>query len=294
LLWGSGDLLGRLDNWVQDREFNARLPAREREAIARNRDLKGLYEGSTAVVIGNGPSLKEDPLLFAPNVRTFVCNAFWKHPLATSLDPDVYVVTHGSLFNHSEGSREFLVESSRVCPGSLFFVPSSGLEFARECLRGPQIAAIAQNGYMPTWKVGTLDLTRVVPFVPTVVQTAVIIALYLGCAEIVLLGCDHNWLDDFGHDDHFYAGETAGTDALPAEELPIRSHYSRMLGYVSAVWESYRQLEAIATRNGARIRNATPGSRLDLFAPPRVEFRLDTRKLQPEIEERSGRGAGPT
>jgi len=103
-------------------------------------------------------------------------------------------------------------------------------------------------------------------------------AIYMGFGEIVLLGCDHDWILHLDESRHFYDEKQHALN---------RNGYSEWFGarlddyckdYVN-LWAQYRTLGKLAADRGVRILNATNGGLLDVF--PRVQLQnvLGVRKV---------------
>lgn len=265
--------LASWERTIRNVEFERRL-ARERERLDRNVELRNRHAGGRVFVIGNGPSLRTQDLGALTDRTTFVVNAFHKHPIVQFWQPTYYFATDGNLLDTSEGSREFLHEMARAGgEHSRFFFPIEKRALVEESgqFRRQQTYYLALNGYLPEESRWRIDLTGVIPSSPTVVQNAMIAALYMGASEIVLLGCDHDWLDDFGNSGHFYGDERTAQHLPPNAEALANSDYEYMVEYVGLLFSAYRKIQQAAQDRGCRIINATPGGRLDLFERGRYE-----------------------
>jgi hypothetical protein len=106
------------------------------------------------------------------------------------------------------------------------------------------------------------DLTQPMPPAQSVPIMAIMVAFYLGCREVYLLGCDHSWLDHYGESHHFYAERQAAWVAWGGEAW---SSYGEELHSIHELWTQYEKLRAHAERTGRHIYNATSGGRLDVF-----------------------------
>lgn len=244
-------------------EFERRISDERRQLLLRNRDLRGIHAGERAFVIGNGPSLKGQDLAPLGDERTFAVNAFYRHPILDVWHPTYYAVTDGQLFVDDAGAAAFFDELRPLT--STFFAPIEYVDVIDELGYLPSNTHyLAQNGFLASTPLREVDLTRVIPSANTVVQTAIMIAIYMGFREIVLLGCDHNWLDDPQSAGHFYRGKTA-EHLADNQENALLSDYYALLTYVRNMWRGYRHLQAVTERAGVRIVNATDGGRLDVF-----------------------------
>ena len=112
------------------------------------------------------------------------------------------------------------------------------------------------------------------PFEPrTVLYVAIQAAAYMGCSEIVLLGCDHDYLADMTRvtNHHFYREEDGVSDVehLSAftTERWFEEYYFR--------WRQYRLMRQALAARGVTIINATAGGMLDVFSRANLAELLD-------------------
>jgi hypothetical protein len=107
------------------------------------------------------------------------------------------------------------------------------------------------------------------PFRPnTVVYMGIQLGWFMGCKEIYLLGCDHDYLNEVTRiNNHFYQ-ENKGNDrdSLHLAELDTEKWFHKYYGR----WRDFRLMKTFLNQNGVEILNATPGGMLDVF--PRVNF----------------------
>jgi hypothetical protein len=106
------------------------------------------------------------------------------------------------------------------------------------------------------------DLTRVTPGMQTVVQLAIMTAIYMGCSEIYLLGLDHDWLSRTGEQLNFYSDPNA--TGQPTQDAGSWTYRTLMEALV-VMWQLYERLGKLADREGIKIINATRGGFLDVF-----------------------------
>jgi hypothetical protein len=260
--------LNAIASAVRRKEFNERV-SRHSPQLQRNAVFQDRFSGRRVFVLGNGPSLKVQDITWLRDEHVMVCNAFFRHPEAQRLRPDFYFVTDGLLFRNVDSNSSFWRSVCDVVgqEGTLF-VPVDYMSEAEELL-SIEPHYVALNGFLSDSDVNDVDLTKVIPSPATVVQTAIISAIYMGFTEIVLLGCDHDWLDDFGTDHHFYEGKTA-SHIPDVKDIPTRAQYAKMLEYVLNLFKGYDKLQALAESRSIMIVNATAGGQLDVF--PRVSL----------------------
>jgi hypothetical protein len=107
--------------------------------------------------------------------------------------------------------------------------------------------------------------------VESVPVMTLMIALYMGFKEIVLLGIDH---DHFKTGHYVYAFDPQvqkGKDVTVKDsgEVAISRHDD--FQSLARLWRQYRVLREIAQANGVSILNASPSSELDEFARARLD-----------------------
>jgi hypothetical protein len=114
------------------------------------------------------------------------------------------------------------------------------------------------------------DIASAIPGVQSVSILCLMVAMYLGCRRIYLLGVDH---------DHFRTGEyryfyeptvLRGKDANVQPDGKVVTSRHDEFQALAALWRQYRVMREIGERNGVEIFNATAGGELDEF--PRVRF----------------------
>jgi hypothetical protein len=106
------------------------------------------------------------------------------------------------------------------------------------------------------------------PFgIRTVIFQAVQLAYHLGFNEIILLGCDHDYLLDLTkiESQHFYPEKEGFSDK---ETFNLNLEQWFYTYYI--LWKEYRFIRTYMNEQNVQIFNATNGGMLDVF--PRVKF----------------------
>lgn len=108
------------------------------------------------------------------------------------------------------------------------------------------------------------------PFKPrTVIYTAIQLAYFLGFNEIVLVGCDHDYLNDINRveNHHFYEESKGVSDK---EHLGLFDRERWFFEYYSR-WRDFRLMRTFLMSKGVRVFNATEGGMLDVFERRNLE-----------------------
>jgi hypothetical protein len=259
-------------SWTRKLDYRTTSEAIYREAqalLSRNEIFRGRHAGRPAFVIGNGPSINEQDLRPLGQEITFVSNAFCLHPVVEEWQPTYYFLTDPVYY---DGSETWLAHFRAIQERSLsstFFVPFTAREYIERerLLPAEQTYYVALAGNLahdPDWQP---DFTRVQPDVRTVVQLAIMGAMFMGCSPIYLLGLDHDWLAHQGQYYTFYTAQTAEKHEW---------NYGDLMEAVLIMWRGYESIRRVAEARGIRIFNATRGGFLDVFERADYEAVLAT------------------
>jgi hypothetical protein len=237
-----------------------RLTAAEAAILARNARFRNMYAGRRCFVIGNGPSLGKQDLTPLGNEITIVMNAFSRHPIIEKWKPTFFCMAdpaenikrvglspfldriEAQAYFFQIGVKEIFDGHRFVAPGTVFYfkMGSAPLNYWMSAKRG-------------------IDFTRTIPRCLTTAHIALMLAVYLGCSPIYLLGLDHDWLaHSVGR--HFYP---------ESDDLTKLSYKQKVQGTLDA-WELYEWIQVVAKKQGITIHNTTAGGFLDVF--PRIEY----------------------
>jgi len=249
--------------------------SRARETLRRNREIRGRHAGRRCVVIANGPSLAGENLASLAREVTITVNAFWRHPASAAWSPTYHCLQSPAFFDGSGASLRFWRDARARMPGTKFALPLWALPAVeRDSLVPVEGAYFArfQPRAVPGLR-GSPDFERAIPVTYMVSQFAILLALYLGCDPVFLLGFDHDWLAR-GEYRNFHAESTL--EGHPTDRKPsVREWgYRRMLLRDLRAWGLYEAIGAWARRKGRNIVNLTPGGCLDVFRAATEEERL--------------------
>ncbi len=246
------------------------LSQAERRVLSANASLCDAYLGRRCFIVGNGPSLNQQDLHPLGREVTIVMNHFFEHPILDEWQPTFYCVADPP---HYYTQREIcLMKSgiSRVSP-QRFFIPLSMMEMVREHELFPwsKTSFVAPSGGLKAWQHGRQlwDLTHRLPGVRTTAHLCLMVAIFVGCSPIYLIGLDHDWLAHRSPQRHFYP--SSAEDIGGPEDLAMYP-YRQMVEGTLKTWKTYQALHEAADQRGIEIFNATAGGFLDVF--PRVDY----------------------
>jgi hypothetical protein len=248
-----------------------KLVRKHRELLLPNEELRGRHAGRRCFVIANGPSLARQDLAPLAGELTIVANGFWNHPIVERWNPTYYCLVDPVFFDGTPAMARFFEELRTRCPRSTLIVPLAGKDLVGDGhAAGSSVRFVAPNGYLVEQLCGMPDLTRVIPNMFSVSALQLMVAMYLGCSPIYLMGFDHDWLATRGDLGHFFQGPTVKDHATAAPGAGFARNYRTLMEGQLSLWKRYEQLGAIAERAGLRILNATDGGYLDVF--PRAAY----------------------
>ena len=122
-----------------------------------------------------------------------------------------------------------------------------------------------------------IDFANPVPNYPTVVDHAILLAVYMGFSNIYLLGCDCSGIVNIAMNKMKQAQESLYSFEMTENAAKRLERYSQQrsmfdeLTSQAAMFKSYEALDLYCRRNGARLMNATEGGLLDCIERVHLE-----------------------
>ena len=273
----------RSEAWSKDLDLDIsgkRILRKYGSVLQRNAVFRDCHKGRRCFVIGNGPSLKKQDISPLANELTFVTNNFYFHPIISDTwQPTYYFLSDPQYFDGYVKLSEFEDMTARIRTAK-FFVPHYAVDFLEDTKALPRdrtFYVAAAGGIGEKWE-RRPDFTTVTPGMQTVVQLAIMAAMYMGCSPIYLLGLDHDWLSHGGEDLHFYSEQDA--DSQPDGHVGDWT-YLTLMDAMSTMWHHYGMLLRVARAEGIEIVNCTRGGFLDVFKRGNYE---DVVANQPDLD----------
>lgn len=251
-----------------------------RNVLAANASLKNRHRGQRCFILGNGPSAKQLDLTSLQGETVFsVSNGYLHHGYAT-LAPAYHCVpqiTYGKMTE--EDVLAWFQEMHRSIGDAELFLNETEAAFVKKhgLFLGRRVHYLAlQQSFDEMKDRHIIDISRPVPRVESVPVMVLMIALYMGFEEIILLGIDH---DHFKTGRYIYAFDPQtqkGKDFSVNSDGEVITNRHDDFQSLARLWRQYRVLREISIKNGRTILNANPSSELDEF--PKVTLQSVLKK----------------
>ncbi|MFW6145873.1 MAG: hypothetical protein ACOC7R_00910 [Planctomycetota bacterium] len=254
------------------------LPA---DVIARNAELTGRHAGRRCFILATGPSIRTQDLSPLADELCIAVSHFFLHPDIRRIRPAYHVLApYHPPFDFDALDTVFDGFDAHYDDKVCFIFGHRPYEYSvwdylRQYPRrrrahqyfidyGRSEQLLDANHTRPAvW-----DLTAR-PFEPrTVLYVAIQAAASMGCREIVLLGCDHDYLADMTRvtNHHFYREEDGVSDVEHLSGFTTERWFEEY----HFRWRQYRLMRRALAARGITITNATVGGMLDVF--PRADL----------------------
>ncbi|HEY8746507.1 MAG TPA: N-acetylneuraminate synthase family protein [Tepidisphaeraceae bacterium] len=248
--------------------------------LAANQDIYDRHAGQRCFILATGPSIKTQPLHLLAGETCISVSNFFVHPDYNLIRPKYHCVAPFHSPITEDAWQGWLGEmSSRTGDAELFFgLQDLERNAGKGWFEGRTVRHLQFGGALSQLEAQGVDLTRAMPAPQSVTIMALYASIYMGFKEIVLLGCDHDWIQHLDVSRHFYSEQ---------EHALNRDGYSEWFGarvdeyckdYVN-LWAQYRAIASVAGPRGVRIINATKGGLLDVFPRQALETLVAQRKV---------------
>lgn len=246
--------------------------------------LSDRFRNQRCFILGNGPSLNQTDLSRLENEIVLTSNRFYLHFPNIAWRPTCHACIDAAVL---PDIAEELTRESRDNPDTLFFFPRflgddqlARVRWSTPTLIPPasNIAYFQERSASSPEQVCSPALKHFLHRVPTVTGTLLQLALLGGASSIYLLGCDTDYAPMPGAR-RIPSGHDTGTTRWQTLDGDDPNHFHPDYFGPGRIWREprpermlafYEALRKQIDPQGARIFNATPGGRLDVY--PRVAF----------------------
>lgn len=255
------------------------------EDIAKNRKFKDIHKGERCFILGNGPSLNELKFSDLKSEYVFTVNQLARRPDYCQLNANYHIWSDFNFFKVDPDRAEDLelvntmiaVNTGDNHPECFFPVD------VKPVLEELGVANKVNANY---FKIHTklyegfhekTDFTRLLPGLSTVVQYAILLAVYMGFSEIILLGVDttqimvqiKSYLKCNDQSDYMY---TLTDNEKKRMERQLES--TSLEEYARSYWHllfSYRVLYEYCRDKNVKLINCSSVTTIDSIPRGRVE-----------------------
>lgn len=250
--------------------------------VKKNSKLKNKHHNKRCFILATGPSVNKQNLAGLENELCIAVSHFYLHPQISTIKPNYHVIAP----NHEPFNFELIQSyldglNKYYDQDTIYFFGYRPYQYSiLDFLNTFPEYQDNKNLYFLNYhnspilqddnydQVALWDITRQLFAIRTVVYSAIQIAMYMGCKEIYLIGCDHDYLNDTSRmsNNHFYQDDNniSYLEHLSqfTTEKWFEEYYFR--------WQQYRLMLQYARSQKCQIFNATMGGMLDVF--PRVNL----------------------
>ena len=252
---------------------------------AGNVKFKNRHRGQRCFIVCSGPSVKKQNLLPLKNELTFFVSTGFLHPEYSAIRP-AYHCTPGDP-NHTPRVIDWYKRLDRSIGDAELFVIGTDEPFIRRNGLFP-VRPVNYVDVSGTWdpeQTEIYDLAARVPEIQSVAVMAIMIAMYMGCSTIVLLGVDVDevWTREYKH---YYDDEIFRNNEAVTENGSVTTPTVELLAIYHRLWQQFTHLKRIADTNHVEILNATAGGMLDVYPRTKLDDVLNRTALRFGTEAR--------
>lgn len=239
----------------------------DRQILDRNRELFGCHAGQRCFILGNGPSLRKEDVDLLSDEICITVNQGHRFTERAGLQPRYHAVVD-PIHTSDEYNHLFdeWVALGRNCGTTLLLSTQLADRFAA-LGHFPKHYAVKQY-LISTYfdrrdRLVPIELHYVQPGYVSVIHFCIVAALYMGFAEICLLGCDMDFFIEpeapFAHSyDEASVSPKSSTDLFGWDQVDL-------MAWAIVEYRAFRQLGRLAESRGARILNSSAYGALNVY-----------------------------
>lgn len=257
----------------------------DKKLLKQNEEFHNKYIGKRCFIIGNGPSLNDIDFSLLKDEITFTVNHLPRNQQFANLNTNYHIWTDQRELKLSEITKnpEMLNVMKSVNTGRnkpVVFYEYKMFDLIEECCLNDELniryIALLNQDLELYLKKGKIDITDFIPDNPTVVQTAIIIAIYMGFSEIYLLGCDCTGFITTAYakmneaENSKYCYSISKLEKIRIEDSAKKKDIKEELLSYAKLFDHYELLYKFCKKNNVKLCNATERSLLDTL--PQVKL----------------------
>ena len=273
------ELIG-MRNTNKVKRFTSGLKKEVKEELSLNSKFHNIHQNERCFIVGSGPSVSKIDFKKLANEYTFTVNQFSRFDNFQDLKTNYHVLTDERIFKLDENKEEDLerlkyFEKLKDSSNDIqCFAKLSAKDYIEHSkyLKDLNINYILDGlTFHDGYSLG-FDITKQIPWFPTVIDYCIFIAMYMGFKEIYLLGCECTGflrvssIGDNKDNNNFYYGYKISKN----EEVKLKKHLdiygvADELEIWGKIFRYYEYFERLARENNIKIINSTDGGILYTF-----------------------------
>lgn len=246
--------------------------------LKKNKKYKNKHRGERCFIIASGPSINGIDFSLFKDEITFTVNQIVRNQNFDKLNTNYHLWADRIFFEIDEENEEDLemldiIKSvNKKSPKAEVFYES----MAKKMIDKFYLEKDNNVNYFQVIDLSPshmerelIDFSEPVPNYPTVVDHAILLAVYMGVSEIYLLGCDCTGIINIAQNklknaiNSLYAFEMSDKAAKRLERYSSQRNMKDELYSQAAIFAKYEELNRYCERNGVKLFNATKGGLLD-------------------------------
>jgi hypothetical protein len=237
--------------------------------VYRNKKFESIHSGKRCFILGNGPSVQGVDLTLLRGEFVFtVSNGYLHNGFSNMLSKYHCVpqITYGKM-TEDDVVAWFKEMHQHIGDAELFLNETEASLVSRYHLfPGREINYVGLLEDFDHWSDrGLVDISKPVPRCQSAPVMMLMIAMYMGFNEIVLLGVDHSELKTRQYGYPFQLKVQSGKDiSVGSNGVVVNTMHDDLQAY-ARLWRQYRVLHQISEANSIKIVNVSEASELDEF-----------------------------
>lgn len=267
--------LERGRNLYIDKCTFGRLSSQEKKILADNAKYKNRYKGKKCFILGNGPSVNKVNFGDLKNELVITVNDMFRHKNFPDLNSDFHFIAdpfYLKLNRQNKVDAETIERMSVLSKtNTVLYMPIEALKIVKQYgwnskinIRYFSSKLSFYDGYKEQ-----IDFARYIPAFQAVVHWGIVFAMYLGCSEIYLLGCDAtNIVVDISlfmeeATNLLYAYDLSEEDVKLTKKRHRRNGLEYLLYGYWRIVHLFSELYLYCKRNNVKLYNCSEESLLD-------------------------------
>ena len=215
-------------------------------------------------VIGNGPSLRKHDLSELRGCK-IVMNGFYLHPELREVNPHFYIFADPDVNDLSNSDtckwwKEIAASTKGLQTKFVLPIELKDTFVSNELLSDRELFYVVFDGPLTTDSARNVNFCNPIPYVQNTIAEGILLAIFMGYKNIILLGADHDWLSHWNIDSHFYTGQ-----AKPALGDDLQRPYYWWINAVNTMFQQYLIINEVLKDSDVRVYNCSEAGVLDVF-----------------------------